>query len=85
MSIMSPAIVESPRELADRLEQLGLTSEVLREAVAAGNVARSTCTADDPATAPGYFAWARATRFLRESLASAGWRECIDGGIEIKP
>lgn len=79
---MNESILQEPMEVADRLAQLGLTVHVLRDAVAMGEAARNSCTPNDPAIAPGLFAWARTTRGLRDGLALADWRRGSDGGLE---
>lgn len=79
---MNDPILHEPAEVVDRLAQLGLTIEVLREAVAMGEAARNSCTANDPVIAPGFLAWARTTRGLRDCLAVPGWQRSSDGGLE---
>lgn len=59
---------------SDRLAQLGLTSDVFRGALEMGEVARRTCTENDPAVSRGSLVWGRTTRGLREGLALLGWR-----------
>lgn len=60
-------------EATDRLADLGLSLDVLEEAVWVGELYRSGCTANDPKAVPGYIAWARAIRCLREQLLPLGW------------
>lgn len=79
---MNITVLHDTAEVIDRLAQLGLTVEVLRDAVAMGEAARNACTANDPTIAPGFFAWARTTRGLRDVLAPGGWRRSRDGGLE---
>ena len=69
-------------EIANRLTQLDLSSEAIRVAVAEGEQARASCSVNDPSIAPGFFAWARTTRGLRDHLAPLGWRKCDDGGLD---
>ena len=47
-----------------------------------GEAARNSCTANDPVITPGFLAWARTTRGLRELLAPAGWQRSSEGGLE---
>lgn len=79
---MPTPILHEPAEVVDRLAQLGLTPQALRDAVAMGEAARNSCSANDPAIAPGFFAWARTTRGLRDELTAVGWRRSCDGGLE---
>jgi len=64
-----------------RLSELGLTEETLREAVLAGELARSSCSANDPSALPGLLAWGRTTRAMRERLIPFGWRRSEDGKL----
>lgn len=56
------------------LEQIGVTEQILRNAVTRGEIARSSCTELDPPTCAGYSAWATTTRAIREELVVKGWR-----------
>jgi len=67
-------IVARPTEVRWRLEGLGLTEQVLRDAVLAGELERVSCTPLDPLSYPGSSAWALTVRRLRESLIPRGWR-----------
>jgi hypothetical protein len=69
----------SPAEVVERLTQLGVSAEMLREAVKKGQFARDNCTEDDPPATPGIYAWGRTTRGLREILRPLGWRRCDAG------
>jgi hypothetical protein len=80
-SLNTATFVET-QEVVDRLAQLGLSADALREAVEMGEAARNSCTANDPAITPGFLAWARTTRGLRELLAPEDWRRSNEGGLE---
>ena len=56
-----------------RLADLGVPLATLTGAIEAGEQARSTCTTNDPPATPGFLAWARTVRRLRELLATSGW------------
>lgn len=56
-----------------RLAELGLSMDVLEDAVWTGELYRSGCTANDPKAMPGFIAWGRAMRCLREHLLPLGW------------
>lgn len=70
---MQAAVKTSVIEVADRLAQLGLTTDILHEAIMRGEVARDSCTANDPPCAPGFYAWAGTVRALRDILMPQGW------------
>jgi hypothetical protein len=57
----------------DRLESLGLSSDILTETILVGEAARASCTANDPPILPGLLAWGRSLRALAERLADKGW------------
>lgn len=67
---------------ADRLYSLGITAELLVDAVSDGQIARDTCTANDPATLAGLLAWGRTVRGLRERLIPLGWTRGNSRGLE---
>lgn len=77
---MSTIIHEKADSLA-RLAQLGLTYEIVRDAILAGELARNSCTANDPPATPGILGWARTTRGLREGTIPLGWRASEAGQL----
>jgi len=72
-----PVISENPTE---DLAALGLNLRELSDALNAGELARRGCTANDPPTAPGYSAWSRVVRTLREINLPKGWTKS-DAGL----
>ena len=74
-------IRERPTEVTDSLSALGLSIEVLCDAILAGETARDMCTANDPSNAAGFDAWARTVRSLRERLIALGWTRTDDDGL----
>jgi hypothetical protein len=60
-------------EIEARLKAMGLSSVILQEAVETGELFRSGCTSNDPKSLPGFLAWGRTTRALREKLIPKGW------------
>src|SRR5438132_10367074 len=68
-----------PDEVASRLAALGLSEELIRNAVDRGVAERRSCTRFDPPSYPGIVQWARTHRALRESLVPNGW-EADDAG-----
>ncbi len=57
----------------DRLTELGLSPEILIQAVTEGQLALSNCTKNDPRIFPGLAVWSRMNRSLREQLIPLGW------------
>lgn len=79
---MRPTVVrERLAEVTDSLSGLGLSVDVLRDAILAGETARDMCTANDPSNAAGFDAWARTVRNLRERLISSEWTRSEVGGL----
>lgn len=78
---MKHAVYSEFADIVDRLALLGLSVDLLRDAVAMGEAARNSCTANDPVSTPGYLAWARTIRGLRDLLAPE-WRTSSEGGLD---
>lgn len=57
-----------------RLESLGLTIDILLDAVRAGFTGRSNCSELDPPMYPGQTMWAHTLRRLRQGTAPIGWK-----------
>lgn len=76
-----PAIVHEEERAQARLTDLGLTYEIIYDAILAGELARSSCTANDPPATAGILAWARTTRRFREGTAPLGWRASEAGQL----
>lgn len=60
-------------EVETRLDQLGLTIEMLQEAAKANFLAQASCNANDAPTAPGFLGWNASVRVLREFLTVQDW------------
>lgn len=71
---------ETPGEVSQRLSELGLSLPVLFDAIHQGEFVRRSSSPLDPPAAPGFGAWARTVRALREALLPLGW-EPRDNGI----
>jgi len=76
-----PLVRIEPLDVAARLADFALTVDVLRDAVLAGEIARASCTANDPPAFPGFSAWAVTTRVLRELLMPEDWTKSDKGGF----
>lgn len=70
-----------PIEVSNRLHELGVTEEILRQAVEAGERARLTCTANHPRTTPGFLGWAETVKVIRDRLIPEKWTKSDDGGL----
>jgi hypothetical protein len=66
-------LIKDPIRANQRLRELGLTREILRNAVTAGQLAHLSCTANHPPLMRGVYAWGETIRSLREQLAPVGW------------
>lgn len=71
--MQAAAVKTSTIEVVNALADLGLTSEILIEAIRRGEIARDSCTANDAPGAPGFYAWAQTVRGLRDILMPQGW------------
>jgi hypothetical protein len=60
-------------EAIDRLEELGLTVEMVERLVRRADAEASMCTHLDPPIMEGLTRWGRTNRYLREELIPAGW------------
>jgi hypothetical protein len=69
-----------PYEVAEALRTLGrgLTVEVLEQVIKRGEIARDTCTKNDPPSTPGYNAWSTSVRVMRDLLTPLGWERNDD-------
>jgi hypothetical protein len=63
-------VFTEPHEVNARLEELGVSADILRHAVEAGTAAFNSCTPHHPRTHAGQRAWGEAIRDLRDSLTA---------------
>lgn len=77
-----PRITRGPIDTREVLLLLGLTPEILSDAIAFGEKYRALCTANDPRIFQGTTAWARTHRGLREALIPLDWKKDETGGFE---
>jgi hypothetical protein len=80
---MSQSIKVSLIEVTDSLASFGLSHEILSDAILAGEYDRDACTANDPPSSPGFIAWAKTVRALRETLIPLGWTNSDEGNLSI--
>ena len=65
---MQPNIKKGVIPVTNALADLGLTFEILRDALEQGEIARASCTANDPPCVPGIYSWGSTVRSLRDIL-----------------
>lgn len=80
---MKQAVYSETLDIETRLRELGLSADVLREAIKRGEAHRSGCTRNDPLSFPGIAAWARTVRSLRELLIPQGWLRSDENKIPL--
>ena len=80
---MKPIIHSEMMAVVRRLDQLGLTYDVLANAVAAGYQASSNCTDLDPRNFPGITMWAVTTRHLRMALLPKNWKATNNANFSL--
>jgi hypothetical protein len=76
-------IHDTPGAAMRRLADLGVALEALQRAIAAGHVARITCTENDPPFIPGTEAWRFTVVTLRDELCPRGWRKADPGNYSL--
>jgi hypothetical protein len=76
-------IHDTPGAAMRRLADLGVAVEALQRAIAAGHVARITCTENDPPFIPGTEAWRFTVVTLRDELCPRGWRKADPGNYSL--
>ena len=62
-----------PAEVTNALHELGLTEQIIVDAVLDGESERDFCSPHHPKTMPGYVSWGNTIRALRDSLVIFGW------------
>jgi hypothetical protein len=75
------SLVYQDEAAVDRLADLGLTVDIIRNAILVGELARSTCTRNDPPPLAGILCWGRTTRGLREGTVPLGWKRSEAGQL----
>jgi hypothetical protein len=81
---MDPAIYSNPFDARRRLAELGVSVEAIIKALQAGQLARRSCTPNDPPFIPGTEAWRFVVRTLRDELVPTGiWRKADPRGFSL--
>lgn len=82
---MIPArkVYSDPIEVSSRLAAMGLSEEILREAIEQGQAAWAGCTSNHPVQFPGVYGWAETVAGLRERLLPGGWTRSNEGNLAL--
>lgn len=80
---METQVLDGEIEANRRLSELGLTQEMLQQAVHHGQAAYANCTPNHPNFFPGLAAYAEATAALRDILLPQGWTREDDGNFAL--
>jgi hypothetical protein len=76
-------IYDAPSAAGRRLMELGVSLEAIQRSVAAGHVARITCTENDPPFIHGTEGWRLTVRTLRDELCPKGWRKADPSNFSL--
>lgn len=68
-------VVRVGAQASVRLAQLGLSTQVIHNALEAAAADARTCTALDAPGAAAYLFWSRSNRYFRELLIPGGWKK----------
>lgn len=77
-----PKVTRGAIDVRQVLALLGLTPEILNDAILFGEKYRALCTPNDPRIFQGTTAWARTHRGLREILIPLNWEKDDTGGFD---
>ncbi|MGP0592343.1 hypothetical protein ACTRXD_07350 [Nitrospira sp. T9] len=80
---MNILTLSEPWEVRNRLADLGLEEEPLRNVVRRGYLAYITCTANHPPLIPPIWAWGETVRALREYVLPLGWRRSDENNYSV--
>jgi hypothetical protein len=80
---MNAVLWSEPSDVRDRLAELGLEEEPLRDVVRRGYLAYITCTANHPPLIPSIWAWGETVRALREYVLPLGWRRSDENNYSV--
>jgi hypothetical protein len=81
---MLAVVHKHPFDARRRLAELGISVDAIITALSAGQLARLSCTDNDPPFIPGTEAWRFVVRTLREELIPTGvWRKADPGNFSL--
>ncbi len=78
---MKATVHMQPFERRNRLAELGLEEELLRQALQQGLSEWATCTDNHPTSFPGLLFWGETVKSLRDLLAPHGWERANEGNL----
>lgn len=78
---MNAICTVEPFEVRARLDQLGLSEGVLKQAIQCGLASFNSCTENHPRQSAGYYGWSDTVRGLREVLIALGWHRKDDKNL----
>jgi hypothetical protein len=78
---MIAVLHERPADKHRRLAELGLSEEILIQAVQRGFAEWAGCTLNHPPAFPGLMAWGETVRAIRELLTPLGWERSNEGNL----
>src|SRR5438552_5773656 len=80
---MTAVVRQESGDVRQRLAELGLQDEPLRDAVRRGQLAFLNCTPNHPPPFPGMSAWAETVCALREVLSPTGWQRSNENNYAL--
>ncbi|MCO6414073.1 MAG: hypothetical protein J5I92_15145 [Thiogranum sp.] len=82
MPSQAPLIVRAAKDVAQSLENIGLTKDIVVEVALSAAAARADTLPVDPSSAPGMMSYIHGVRAIRLNLLTAGWRISRQGNVE---
>ena len=80
---MNVLVRQEPADVRQRLLELGLEEDPLRDVIRRGQLAFLNCTPNHPPQFPGLAAWAETVRALREYLVPLGWEHSNENNYAL--
>ena len=80
---MTAIVLQEPGDVRERLSELGLEEEPLKDAVRRGQLAFLSCTPNHPPPFPGMSAWAETVCALREYVIPLMWQRSNDNNYAL--
>jgi hypothetical protein len=72
---MLPHVRNGDIPVTNALADLGLNEDIVSEAILQGEIARASCTKNDPPCVPGIYSWGSTVRAFRDILIPLGWEK----------
>lgn len=80
---MNSVVRSEAWDVRNRLAELGLEEDPLRDVVGRGYLAHASCTANHPPLIPAIWAWGETVRALREYLLRFGWSRSDENNYSV--